>query len=304
MAYLPIVPQRLIEITQMFSVHYFEYTSSYRFSGESHDFWELLYVDNGAVQVVAGEETHNLSRGQMIFHQPGEFHALSANGAVAPNLVVVSFQCRSPAMDFFRRRILFAGAVERTLLARVVEESGEAFSTPLNDPNTQTLVRRSGGAEGSEQLLVMALEELLVRLIRQGERLPDPRRSRLSQVDGLPAAIAEYLEQRLDQPLTVEQVCRDNMIGRSQLQKLFHQQTGGGVMEYFGRMKIKAARQMIRDGHLNFTQIAEKLGFQSVHYFSRRFRAITGMSPSEYADSVKMLAEASQSLSDNRTNNV
>ena len=105
MAYMPIVPQRLIEITQLFSVHYFEYTSSYRFSGESHDFWELLYVDNGAVQVVAGEEVHSLSRGQMIFHQPGEFHALSANGAVAPNLVVVSFQCRSPALDFFRRQL-------------------------------------------------------------------------------------------------------------------------------------------------------------------------------------------------------
>ena len=57
MAYIPIVPQRIIEITQLFSVHYFEYTSSYRFSGESHDFWELLYVDNGAVQVVAGEAT-------------------------------------------------------------------------------------------------------------------------------------------------------------------------------------------------------------------------------------------------------
>ena len=46
---------------------------------------------------------------------------------------------------------------------------------------------------------------------------------------------------------------------RSQLQKLFHQQTGHGVMDYFSRMKIKAARQMIRDGRLNFTQkIPEK----------------------------------------------
>jgi len=63
-----------------------------------------------------------------------------------------------------------------------------------------------------------------------------------------------------------------------------------------------AARQMIREGHLNVTQISAKLGFQSVHYFSRRFKELTGMSPREYADSVKMLAEASQLLSDNRTN--
>ena len=304
MAYTPIVPERLITIRELYSVHYFEYTSSYRFAGESHDFWELVYVDNGSLQVTAADAVHTLTRGQLIFHAPDEFHALSANGQVAPNLVVVSFRCDSPAMEFFRSRITFAGSAERTLLARVVEESGGLFSTPLNDPSTQALVRRSDAPLGGEQLLVMALEELLVRLLRQGENLPDYRRSRLREVEGLAADIAEYLEQRLDQPLTVDQVCRDNMIGRSQLQKLFHQQTGGGVMEYFGRMKIRAARQMIREGHLNFTQSAEKLGFQSVHYFSRRFRSITGMSPSEYADSVKMLAEAGNLLTDDRANNV
>ena len=40
------------------------------------------------------------------------------------------------------------------------------------------------------------------------------------------------------------------------------------------------------------------------HSFSRRFRSITGMSPSEYADSVKMLAEAGNLLTDDRANNV
>ena len=116
MAYIPIVPQRIIEITQLFSVHYFEYTSNYRFSGESHDFWELLYVDNGMVQVVAGEETHDLSRGQMIFHQPGEFHALSANGAVAPNLVVVSGEDKA---DIVKRA--FTGPVTPNVPASILQ---------------------------------------------------------------------------------------------------------------------------------------------------------------------------------------
>ena len=117
-------------------------------------------------------------------------------------------------------------------------------------------------------------------------------------------AIKDYLEQRIDQPLTVEQICRDNMIGRSLLQKLFHDETGGGIMEYFSALKIKAARRLIREGRLNMTQIALHLGFQSVHYFSRRFKQFTGMSPSEYAESVKMLAEANEILSDNRANNL
>ena len=75
-------------------------------------------------------------------------------------------------------------------------------------------------------------------------------------------------------------------------------------MDYFSRMKITAAREMIREGRLNFTQISEKLGFQSVHYFSRRFRSLTGMSPSEYADSVKMHISTSPASADEITNNV
>ena len=302
MSYIAAKLNTVLTVRELFSVHYFEYTSSYKFAGEAHDFWELLYVDNGTVQVVADDQTYSLSRGQIIFHAPGEFHALSANGVVAPNLVVISFRCDSPAMDFFRKRLTFAGAAERTLLARIVEESAAVFSTPLNDPITTELIRRPQGPVGGEQLIAIALEELLLRLIRQGDSLPAPGQRSSQQTNLTMVAITEYLHQRLDQPLTVDQICRDNMIGRSQMQKLFHEHTGGGVIEYFSNMKIKAARQMIREGHLNVTQISAKLGFQSVHYFSRRFKELTGMSPREYADSVKMLAEASQLLSDNRTN--
>ena len=74
-------------------------------------------------------------------------------------------------------------------------------------------------------------------------------------------------------------------------------------MSWFGALKIQAARRLIREGRLNFTQIAARLGFQSVHYFSRRFRQATGMSPSEYERSVKMLSEGGPAP-DESANNV
>ena len=57
--------------------------------------------------------------------------------------------------------------------------------------------------------------------------------------------------------------------------------------------KIDAAKEMIRTGHLNFTQISERLGYTSIHYFSRQFKKLTGMTPSEYASSIKAMAEGS-----------
>lgn len=304
MDYKAVELQKSLEVEELYSVHYFEYSSSYSFVGEAHDFWELVYVDSGSVLVTAGEERFSLSRGQAVFHPPKEFHALAANGVEAPNLVVVGFGCRSAAMDFFRGYRGFFGAAERENLARVVEEARLAFSTPLDDPGTRRLLRASGAPVGCEQLIKASLEELLLRLIRRGESMSGRESGRLRGGSAAAEDIRAYLEQRLDQPLTVEQICRDNMIGRSQLQKLFHDETGGGIMEYFSAMKIKAARRLIREDRLNMTQIAMRLGFQSVHYFSRRFKQFTGMSPSEYAESVKMLEENGRDQPDESANNV
>ena len=291
MEYRPLSPRRPLEVRELYTVHYFEYSGSYAFSGERHDFWELLYVDKGMVSVTAGERSQQLSQGQIIFHAPGEFHALSALG-VAPDLVVVSFRCDSPEMALFRGLVSSLLQEERVLLARIVSESAAAFSTPLNRPDTDALDRRESAPFGGEQLLAAALEELLIRLIRRRAE-PGLKAAHPPGDSPLLDQVTDYLSARLDRPLTLEQICQDNLVGRSQLQKLFHSHTGGGVIEYFGQLKIQAARRMIREGQLNFTQIAALLGFQSVHYFSRRFRQTTGMSPSEYEHSVKMLSELS-----------
>ena len=287
MSYTPVILRPSLSVSRLYTVHYFEFTSNYSFAGESHDFWEFLYVDKGSIRVTAGDARYDLSRGQIIFHQPGEFHALSANGITAPNLVVVSFECNAPAMEFFRGQIMSLGAEERALLSRIVSESGSAFAAPLNDPTTRFMTPSDSAPFGAEQLLQAALEELLIRLIRRGSGAP-PRRSPSTDRT---APIIAYLEQRLDQTLTIEQICRDNLIGRAKLESLFAAETGGGVLDCFNRMKIDSARRLIREGRLNITEISSRLGFSSVHYFSRRFKKLTGMTPTEYARSVKMLME-------------
>lgn len=108
--------------------------------------------------------------------------------------------------------------------------------------------------------------------------------------------IITYLENNVHRSLTLDDVCQDNLIGRSNLQKMFRAKTGGGVMEYFCRLKIEAAKRLIRQGGQNFTEIAHALGFSTIHYFSRRFKAITGMTPTEYASSVKLRAEEDVSV--------
>ena len=112
---IPLIPE--IDVDRIYTIHYFEYQKDFRFSGESHDFWEFLCVDKGEVEVAAGSAAHILKQNDIIFHEPNEFHNVTANGKSAPNLVVISFGSTSPLMDFFRHKILHVSEQERNLLS-------------------------------------------------------------------------------------------------------------------------------------------------------------------------------------------
>lgn len=169
MAYLPLLPQRPIRVQEIYTVHYFEYAGSYAFSGESHDFWELLYVDRGSLRVTAGDQVWELTRGQIIFHAPGEFHALSATGwpriwwwsALAATAPIWPFSRDSSPQREKRSAPCWPVLWRRAPLPSPL---------PLDDPATQTLQRREVSPFGGEQLVCAALEELLIRLIRRREQ--------------------------------------------------------------------------------------------------------------------------------------
>lgn len=294
MDYVPTTLQRPLHVDRIVTVHYFEYSSNYAFVGEQHDFWEFVYVDKGEIEVCADQRELVLKKGELLFHKPGEFHSLRANGVVAPNLVIASFFCDSPAMEFFNQRLVTVGDKERALLARMVEEADDAFSTPLDDPLLQQLERSPSAAFAAEQMVGINLECLLIELLRRGDSAAAFKPSSLirekSQTEFINKVCA-YLEANINRRLTLSDICRDNLVGRSYLQKIFREKTGGGAMEYFGTLKIKKAKEMIREGSHNFTEIASLLGYNSIHYFSRHFKKVTGMTPSEYASSVKILAQ-------------
>lgn len=56
-------------------------------------------------------------------------------------------------------------------------------------------------------------------------------------------------------------------------------------------MKIERAKEIIRDGSMNFTEISYFLSYSSLQYFSKQFKKITGMSPMQYASSVRGLTK-------------
>lgn len=281
-----------IVIEQLVTVHYFEFAKNYVFEGEKHDFWEFLYVDKGEVEVMADTQGYNLKQGEMIFHKPNEFHNVWANGKVAPNIVVISFESKSNAMWFFENKIVNVGDYEKNLLAQIIRETKEAFSSPLDISDLAKLERKLSGLFGGEQLIKIYLELLLITLVRKGSSIK--MESRISSITkersdlDITKKTIDYLSENVKKNLRFDDVCRFSNLSKTNLKTVFKEKTGMCVMEYFKYLKIETAKVMIREEQYNMTEIAEILSFTSVQYFSRRFKQVTGMTPSEYASSVKV----------------
>lgn len=301
MSYEIITLKQEFIIDKIISIHYFQSVNDFIFKEESHNFWEFLCVDKGVANVSAGSINYTLNKDNIIFHEPHEPHQIHAHGDVTPNLIAIGFSCDSPAMKFFRKKTLEIGPLERSLLRNIIREARLTYSSQLNSPHYSPLVRRSSESIpfGSEQLILIYLQQFLIQLIRN--RSTDsafatiPKSVRKRNEDELFYNIISYMEEHIYEHLSIQQICRDNLIGRSLLQQVFRDNTGYGIIDYFSLMKITAAKQLIRSQEMNFSQIADYLGYNSIHYFSRQFKKLARMTPSEYAASIKMASKPQES---------
>jgi AraC family transcriptional regulator, arabinose operon regulatory protein len=91
-----------------------------------------------------------------------------------------------------------------------------------------------------------------------------------------------YLEERLDSPVRVADLASLVGVSASYLTSLFRKATGGGVLAYHTAVRMTAARTLLERTTLPVRDIAADVGYQDAFYFSRHFRRVHGMSPTEF----------------------
>lgn len=292
--YIKTCLEEVITIDKIVTIHYFEFASDYIFKGEKHDFWEFLYVDKGEVEIMADTKGYKLCQGDIVFHKPNEFHSVWANGVIAPNIVVVSFECDSEWIDFFEGKILKLSSVSKNILGEIIKEGKAAFNNNLGKVYN-CLVKNEPESFASQQLVKIHLEMLLIKLIRENaaikkeDRISSATKERME--NDIVSNITEFFIENIDKNYSFNDICVNFSLGKTHLKTLFKNTTNQGVMFYFKMLKIEEAKKLIREGRHNFTEISQKLGYESVHYFSRCFKKCTNMTPSQYDVSVKSIAQ-------------
>lgn len=123
-----------------------------------------------------------------------------------------------------------------------------------------------------------ALAHLLALMVRhrhESWRVQPDSRQKISQT-------IAYMKQHLSGPLQLDTLARLAGLSRSRYSALFKEQTGCAPMDYFGRLRMQRACQMLDATGLSVKAVAARLGYEDPLYFSRVFRSVTEMSPVEY----------------------
>lgn len=94
--------------------------------------------------------------------------------------------------------------------------------------------------------------------------------------------ILDYIGQNYDKQLKLEDVAEQVYITPAYLGIIFKKETGENFTVYLTELRMKKAKELLLDVRMNINEIAYKVGYNNVRYFSRVFKENVGITPKEY----------------------
>ncbi len=120
------------------------------------------------------------------------------------------------------------------------------------------------------------------------DRLAEPEPSDPSDLRNMPGSsrlikeIVATMQARLHENLTLKQIAQQFAFSPNYLGHLFKEETGQGFSEMLTELRMKRARELLRDPKVKIYEVAGQVGYRYMPYFSRQFKETFGMTPMEF----------------------
>ena len=269
--------ENVINIKSIITLFYMELSKNFKYDGERHNFWEMVYIDQGEMHCIADDKSFVLKSGELVFHKPNEFHNLMGDSIHSPNVSIITFECSSQALYKFVGKIFKLNSDEKSMLSLLFEEGLSCYSLEdETNPLIQKIYKKDDAPFGSSQMIKNILEIFLIQLSRNNfVATTNDRRNHL--IDGVTISneikvVLDYMNEKLCDSISVHQIAKQLNCSESYLKKEFAKYYKGGIIKYFNSLKIKEAKHLIRNEKMSMAEISEKLGFDNPQYFSRCFK--------------------------------
>lgn len=272
-----------ISVTGIANVHFFEFSENFYTENDKHPFYELIFVSSGKLNINSDDYVGALKKNSLIIHKPNESHSLTCPEKTAPTVIIIGFTCEGGEFDRLSKSPVLLSDLEIKKLAEIVKEGRNVFAPPYDQP-VFDMKKKKNPPFGAEQMLKILLEYFLIGLSRRFLDYVETAETEFSETLSVNEIIA-YIDDNYKEKITIDELAFIFRTNRSSLCKLFKLNTGKTIIEYVNNKKLESAKRKILSTDKTLTEIAEELNFESIHYFTRFFKKMTGLSPKEYRKS-------------------
>ncbi len=250
----------------------------------THSWIELIYCNAGEMQALIGSREYPLFSGDILVVPSGEVHKIitqtdgrHCNIAVkfAPEVISTSMHLLSEYRTLLP--FLLPGTQNRLLFHQDEIPSGikDAFSAMLEE--------FEGMKYGYEIALKSHLYSIVLWLIRRWQESEDASGGPFTtaQIEFL-VSVLDYVAEHYSSNISIEELSKMHYISYSHFSSLFKRMTGQNFIDYLNAVRISAAERLLVTTDMQVTEIALKVGYSDLSYFSRRFSEQNRISPRGY----------------------
>lgn len=234
---------------------------------------EMLFVCEGNGHIVIGKDRHLIKKGMLFYIPPGVQLIIEPRAQNPEHFVTVHFSGSRMILDSDGKwkyqediRTLHQPSAQEIMDYIPVEELFEKLLDTWNDKGP-----------GYEFAAGTYLRQLLI-LISQNNKKQNENHAISLKID----RIIKYMRQNINRKVTLEELSREAQLSTFYLSRSFKDTTGYPIIAYFNKMKIDKAKELLIEGNKKVREVAYELGYTNEFYFSRIFKRIEGLSPSEF----------------------
>ncbi len=256
-----------------------------------HDFYEVYFLLSGDVTYTIESRLYRVMPGEMLLINPRELHQVCIRSETSV------YERYTLWVDPQLLRKLSTG---RTDLCRCFDPGRPNYGNLLKlKPEEQRLIHSlfemlwqeyDSAGYGSDLLRESILTQLLVAVNRMAEqdsgRFEEPSRS-----SRVVAAAVEYVNQHYGEPLSLDLLAGQCFVSKYHLSHEFNRQVGTSVHRYILKKRLLNARLLMAEGE-SPSRVYSRCGFGDYAGFYRAFRTEYGVTPRDYARSVRPSTEA------------
>ncbi len=247
----------------------------------------LLVCGKGEVKILSGGKEFYLGNGNGIFVIPNSEFSFSAtkNGSV---IFYAVFTVKENSISLFCNKPFNVSAFAKTLLSHAAKTAAEYFDSLKGSSIIKLPKVKADTDVFSEQALRSLLELFVIDCIKPAYKsiIDDiSDNDAATEAQKITANVYAYLANHIKENIRLEDVADNLFFSESYIKKAFKKQTGRTVMEAFAELKIEEAKKLISLGK-PISEISDELSFCNKNYFSRVFKKIAGVTPSEYKKSL------------------